>query len=55
MSETDNFSLAELSELLARQLKSPRAIDRLTSYIRQARPRSEEMLVDEALAMRILV
>ena len=41
----------ELSELLARQLKSPRAIDRLTSYIRQARPRSEEMLVDEALAI----
>ncbi len=42
---------AELGELLARQLKSPRAIDRMTSYVRQARPRSEEMLVDEMLAI----
>ncbi len=42
---------AELAELMARQLKSPRAMDRMTSYIRQARPRSEEMLVDEMLAI----
>lgn len=42
---------AELAELMAKQLKSPKAIDRMTSYIRQARPRTEEMLVDEMLAI----
>ena len=36
---------------MARQLGSPRAIDRMTSYIYQARPRTEEMLVDEMLAI----
>lgn len=41
---------AELAELMARQLGSPRAIDRMASYVRQARPRTEEMLVDEMLA-----
>ena len=42
----------ELAEVLASELKSPKAIDRLTSYVRQARPRTEEMLVDEMLAIR---
>lgn len=42
---------AELAELMARQLKSPRAIDRMTSYVDQARPRTEEMLADELLAI----
>ncbi len=42
---------AELAELMAKQLKSPRAIDRMCSYIRQAHPRSEEMLVDEMLSI----
>ncbi len=42
---------AELAELMARQLKSPKAIDRMTSYVYQARPRTEEMLVDEMLAI----
>jgi len=42
---------AELGELMARQLKSPKAIDRMVSYIRQAHPRTEEMLVDEMLAI----
>ena len=41
---------AELAELMARQLGSPKAIDRMTSYVHQARPRTEEMLVDEMLA-----
>ena len=41
---------AELAELMARQLGSPKAIDRMTSYVYQARPRTEEMLVDEMLA-----
>ena len=42
---------AELAELMARQLKSPKAIDRMVSYIHQAHPRTEEMLVDEMLAI----
>lgn len=42
---------AELAELMAKQLGSPRAIDRMVSYIRQAHPRTEEMLVDEMLAI----
>ena len=36
---------------MARQLGSPKAIDRMTSYVYQARPRTEEMLVDEMLAI----
>ena len=43
---------AELAELIACELGSPKAIDRMTSYIRQARPRTEEMLVDEMLAIK---
>lgn len=42
---------AELAELMARQLGSPKAIDRMTSYVYQACPRTEEMLVDEMLAI----
>ena len=43
---------AELAELMAKELGSPKAIDRMTSYIRQARPRTEEILVDEMLAIK---
>ena len=42
---------AELAELMAKQLGSPKAIDRMVSYIHQAHPRTEEMLVDEMLAI----
>ncbi len=42
---------AELAELMAKQLGSPKAIDRMASYVRQAHPRTEEMLVDEMLAI----
>ena len=42
---------AELADLLARELGSPKAMDRMASYIRQAHPHSEEMLVDEMLAI----
>ena len=42
---------AELAQLMARQLQTPKAMDRMTAYIRQARPRTEEMLVDEMLAI----
>ena len=41
----------EFGEVMARQLGSPKAIDRMTSYIYQAKPRTEEMLVDEMLAI----
>ncbi len=42
----------ELADLLAKQLGSPKAIDRLTSYLYQAKPRSMEMIIDEMLAIR---
>lgn len=41
----------ELADLLAKQLKSPRAIERMTSYLYQARPGSMEMIADEMLAI----
>ena len=41
----------EFGEVMARQLGSPKAIDRMTSYVYQARPGTEEMLVDEMLAI----
>ncbi len=42
----------EFADLLAKQLGSPKAIDRLTAYIGKARPGSVEMIVDEMLAIR---
>ena len=41
----------ELAGLLAQQLGSPKAIDRMTSYLYQARPASLEMIMDEMLAI----
>ena len=41
----------EFADLLAKQLGSPKAIDRMTSYIYLARPGSVEMVVDEMLAI----
>ena len=41
----------ELADLLAKQLGSPKAIDRMASYIRQAKPQSLEMIVDEMTAI----
>ncbi len=43
---------SKLADLLARDLGSPKAIDRMASYVRQAKPRSEEMLIDEMLAIK---
>ena len=42
---------AELGDLCARQIGSLRGIDRLTSYVYNVRPRTEELLVDEMLAI----
>ncbi len=41
----------EFGEVMARQLGSPKAIDRMTAYVYRARPETEEMLVDEMLAI----
>lgn len=41
----------ELAGLLAKQLKSPKAIDRMASYLRLARPGNLETIVDEMLAI----
>ena len=42
----------EFADLLARELGSPKAIDRMTSWIHLAHPRSMEMIIDEMLAIR---
>lgn len=42
---------AEFADILARQLKSPKAIDRMTAYVEQAHPETVEMIVDEMLAI----
>lgn len=41
----------EFADLLAKQLKSPQAIDRMTSYLYYAHPGSIETIVDEMLAI----
>ena len=43
---------SDLADLLAKELGSPRGIERLTSYIYHAKPRSLEMIVDEMLAIK---
>ncbi len=41
----------ELADLMARHLKSPKAIGRMTDYVRHGYARSMEMLADEMLAI----
>ena len=41
----------EFADLLAKQLGSPKAIDRMTDWLVHVRPRSVEMVVDEMLAI----
>jgi len=41
----------ELADLLAGQLGSPKAIDRMAAYLYLARPDSLEMIADEMLAI----
>ena len=41
----------ELGEQIARQLGSPKAMDRLLSYLYNVKPRSAELIVDEMLAI----
>ena len=41
----------ELADLLAKQLRTPKAIDRMASWMRLARPRDMETIADELLAV----
>ena len=41
----------ELGDLIARQLGSPKAIDRMTAYLEYERPADDRMIVDEMLAI----
>jgi len=43
---------AELGEASAKHLGSPRAMDRMISYLRYVKPKTEELVVDEMLAIR---
>ena len=43
---------AEFGDLLAKELGSPRSIQRMIAYLRCTRPHSVEMIVDEMLAIR---
>ncbi len=41
----------ELGELMAKQLGSPKAISRMIGYLENVKPKSEELVVDEMLAI----
>ena len=42
----------ELGHAIAKHLGSPKAIDRMTSYLRIVKPKKTELVVDEMLAIR---
>ncbi len=41
----------ELGEQIARQLGSPKAMDRMLAYLYNVKPRTAELIVDEMLAI----
>ncbi|MBQ8305985.1 MAG: hypothetical protein IJX90_07200 [Blautia sp.] len=41
----------ELGAAIVRNLGSPRAMERMTAYLRYVKPRKEELVVDEMLAI----
>ncbi len=43
---------AELGEIIAKHLGSPKAMERMISYLDYVKPKSEELIVDEMLAIR---
>ena len=43
---------AELGEAIAKHLGSPKAMERMISYLLYVKPKSEELIVDEMLAIR---
>ena len=42
----------DLGNAIARHLGSPKAIERMTSYLHYVKPKSVELVVDEMLAIR---
>ncbi len=42
---------AELGQQIARQLGSPKAMDRMLAYLYNVKPRTAELIVDEMLAI----
>ena len=42
----------ELGEAIAKNLGSPKAMDRMTSYLENVKPRTAELVVDEMLAIK---
>ncbi len=42
----------DLGEQIAKQLGSPKAMDRMISYLYNVKPRTAELVVDEMLAIR---
>ena len=46
------FPDEELGDAIARHLGSPRAIDRMTAYLYNEKPKTAEIVVDEMLAIR---
>ncbi|MBQ6174352.1 MAG: hypothetical protein IJK28_06995 [Clostridia bacterium] len=48
---TDLGFPGELADLLAKQLQSPKSIDRMASWLAYTRPRSMETVADELLAI----
>lgn len=43
---------AELGEAIAKHLGSPKAMERMISYLHYVKPKTEELIVDEMLAIR---
>ena len=43
---------AELGEAVAKHLGSPKAMERMISYLDYVKPKNEELIVDEMLAIR---
>ena len=43
--------LAELGELVAKNLGSPKAMERMNAYLYYVKPKSAELIVDEMLAI----
>ena len=43
---------AELGVVVAKHLGSPKAMERMISYLNYVKPKSEELIVDEMLAIR---
>ena len=43
---------SELGEAIAKHLGSPKAMERMISYLNYVKPKNEELIVDEMLAIR---